>query len=145
VTSANFNLLLPYHLRITPRPKRDPGGYDQLRMTVGNDFHQRIQRPVRCTQITLTVPNLNPPTTTQPISIRTRVTPVTGRDQGRRWWIYPNTTDPTHATFSCVPENTAHFDGTWSITFTIELDRSLPDPHDITITEDAAPNEFTHR
>lgn len=45
----------------------------------------------------------------------------------------PNTTDPAVVACTFVPDS--RFDGTWSITFTVELDRSVVRSADI--TEDA--------
>lgn len=137
------DLLLPYRLDVVPRTRNDAGGYDLVRLSVDTGV-KGVPWPVRCRRITLSVP-LDRGLPLGPVSVRTRLTPVVGRAQGRRWWINANTADPAVATFALVPENTASFDGTWSIAFTIELDH--PVAATAGITEDTAPEagEFASR
>jgi len=131
-------LLLSYHLDIAPGTRASNGGYDVLRLSVGADTTDDAVRPVYCRRVMLTVPFGDGHTNGQPVSVRSSATIVTGRGQGRRWWISPNTTDPAVVAITFVPETTAWFDGTWSVTFTVELDRSVL--HSADITEDAGPD-----
>jgi hypothetical protein len=126
-------LLLSYQLDITPGARA--GGHDVLRLSVGADTTGDTVRPTFCRRIILTMPFNGTRPNGQPVSVRSSATTVTGRAQGRRWWINPNTTDPAVVACTFVPEAIARFDGTWSITFTVELDRSVVRSADI--TEDA--------
>lgn len=124
-----MSLLLPYRVDITPGPATTADGpprYHQLRLTVGEEAggEGRAEQSVRCTRITVRVPA---PTSDRrlagrPPAISTTVPSVRGSAQGQQWWIVPDTTDPAATVFACVPEEPARFDGTWALSFLIELD-----------------------
>jgi hypothetical protein len=125
-----MTLLLPYRVDVTPGSATTddaPPRYHQLRLTVGEeggDGQGRAEQAVRCTRITVSVPaaTSDPTLARQPLAISTTVPSVRGSAQGQEWWIVPDTTDPAATVFACVPEEPAQFDGTWAISFLIELD-----------------------
>ncbi|MFJ4651010.1 hypothetical protein ACIP5Y_07015 [Nocardia sp. NPDC088792] len=114
---------LPIRVRTTPEllvlDAAEPV-YGALHVTAGEGVQRSI--PVRCNQITITVPT---GTGDKAFSrhledITTTITPVYGKDQGRQWGIIKNTTDPKQTVFICTPESPATFDGTWTVTFTLD-------------------------
>ncbi|AZS75756.1 hypothetical protein DDE74_37070 [Streptomyces lydicus] len=122
-----MTLLLPYRVDITPGSAATddaPPRYHQLRLTVGEDDQSRAEQPVRCTRITVSVPaaTSDQRLARQPLAISTTVPSVRSSAQGQEWWIVPDTTDPAVTVFACVPEEPARFDGTWTVSFLIELD-----------------------
>ncbi|GAB2725006.1 hypothetical protein [Kitasatospora kifunensis] len=135
-----MTLLLPYQVDITPGPATTddaPPRYHQLRLTVGEEGQGgRSEQPVRCTRIAVRVPaaTSDPRLARQPLAISTTVPSVRGSAQGQEWWIVPDTTDPAATVFACVPEEPAQFDGTWAISFLIELDPGF-ESTDVEITE----------
>ncbi|MDT0454427.1 hypothetical protein RM550_01565 [Streptomyces sp. DSM 41527] len=129
MTTPETTLLLPYRLDASTGPAAPSDDnatplYGRLRLTVGDDPQGRMDRPVRCTRITLGVPSpaARPGLARPPLALTTAAPTVHERAHGREWWIVPNTTDPAVTVFTCLPEEPAHFDGTWSISFVIDMD-----------------------
>ncbi|MFF7636447.1 hypothetical protein ACFZB9_25350 [Kitasatospora sp. NPDC008050] len=137
-----MTLLLPYRVDITPGPATTDGAqprYHQLRLTVGEEGRTSAEQPVRCTRIAVRVPaaTSDPRLARQPLAISTTVPSVRSSAQGQEWWIVPDTTDPAVTVFACVPDQPAQFDGTWAISFLIELDPGF-ESTDVEITEETA-------
>ncbi|KJK55492.1 hypothetical protein [Saccharothrix sp. ST-888] len=137
-----MTLLLPYRVDITPGPATAddaPPRYHQLRLTVGEEGQGRAEQPVRCTRIAVRVPapTSDPRLARQPLAFSTTVPSVRSSAQGQEWWIVPDTTDPAATVFACVPDQPARFDGTWTISFLIELDPGF-ETTDVEITEETA-------
>ncbi|AZS76126.1 hypothetical protein DDE74_39470 [Streptomyces lydicus] len=137
-----MTLLLPYRVDITPGSATTddaPPRYHQLRLTVGEDGRGRVEQPVRCARITVSVPSAtsDPALARQPLAISTTVPSVRSSAQGQEWWIVPDTTDPAVTVFACVPEVPARFDGTWAVSFLIELDPGFESTA-VEITEETA-------
>ncbi|WP_405842370.1 hypothetical protein OG528_29000 [Streptomyces platensis] len=135
-------LLLPYRLETTPSPAtadHNTPRFGKLRLTVGDDTQGRSDQVVRCTRITVTMPAItsDPAPLRQPLSITTAAPTVHERAHGREWWIVPNTTHPAATVFTLLPEEPAHFDGTWQVTFLIETDPGF-ETTTVHITEETA-------
>ncbi|SHG72906.1 hypothetical protein [Streptoalloteichus hindustanus] len=124
MTSPSSGLLLPYEVELAPL-RTAAGEGSRVRVTIGRAPHDRTRWPVRCARILLTVPltHAHP----MPLALRTRVTPVASPVHGGQWWVHATTTDPNAPVFTCVPETPATFDGTWSLTVTLDLDQTAAD------------------
>ncbi|WP_433261524.1 hypothetical protein ACQPZF_27060 [Actinosynnema sp. CS-041913] len=117
--SEDRPLLLPYRLESRAGSKAAvdataPG--TRLLLTVGGPSAEH-ETQVRCDGFVLSVP-VDPAVRHAP---HLRGTPVRGRAQGRHWWIAADRTDPAVLRLECVPDEPATFDGTWSVTFEIDL------------------------
>ncbi|WP_418155344.1 hypothetical protein [Actinoalloteichus caeruleus] len=142
---ADLTPLLTYHLDVTPSPKGVPTGFTSVRLPLGEGHGKQAEWPIRCTRVSVAFDVGFTRTSSEPISVHTSLTPVSGRDQGRRWWTVANTTDPARVVVDCVPEDTASFDGTWSVTVTIELDAPVADTVEVTEVTATATSDFATR
>ncbi|MFJ4651011.1 hypothetical protein ACIP5Y_07020 [Nocardia sp. NPDC088792] len=100
--------------------------------------------PIYCSKIIITVPTGDGPTelTAAPAGIGTATATSGSPVPGRRWTITKNYNDSKKAVFTCIPEETAMFDGTSTVTFiltSVAVNRT-PGTVIIDVTEDASTN-----
>ncbi|SHG72864.1 autotransporter outer membrane beta-barrel domain-containing protein [Streptoalloteichus hindustanus] len=115
--------------------------------TIALRFGQNVSGaswPVYCEQIEISVPvgTQGSALTTAPTLIKTKASEVTGADQGTQWHITSDTNDPNKVVFTCKPETTAKFDGTWWVILTladIEINSAVG-PVSLTVTERTSTN-----
>ncbi|MGW1792736.1 hypothetical protein ACWCO0_21630 [Streptomyces tubercidicus] len=140
MTSPDPALLLPYRLEHTPATAAQPGemALDRVRLTIGEDPDGRTTWPVRCARITLGLPAAHGAAarTGEPVILRTRLELERGPGRGRQWLVETTTTDPATTTLTLNPAEPAGFDGTWSLTLTLDI--STPLGTQSRITEDTA-------
>ncbi|MGW2412704.1 hypothetical protein ACWCV5_11040 [Streptomyces tubercidicus] len=140
MTSPDQALLLPYRPEHTPATAAQPGAVALSRMhvTIGDPQDGPLARPVRCERITLSLPlapNAHVPTD-EPVILRTRLDLPRGPGHGRQWLVETATTDPATTLLTLLPAEPASFDGTWTLTLTLDTSNPLGDQ--IHITEDTA-------
>ncbi|MFE6871871.1 hypothetical protein ACFVFS_35685 [Kitasatospora sp. NPDC057692] len=143
MTSPNPVLLLPYRLEHTPATATQPGevALDRVRLTIGDDPEGRTAWPVRCARITLDLPTAHGATvpTGEPVILRTRLELERGPGRGRQWLVETATTDPATTLLTLNPAEPARFDGTWTLTLTLDI--STPLGTRSRITEDTAADD----
>ncbi|MEE1827706.1 hypothetical protein PUR61_36855 [Streptomyces sp. BE20] len=129
MTSPNPALLLPYRLEHTPATATQPGevALDRVRLTIGDDPDGRSAWPVRCARISVGLPlaeHASVPSG-EPVILRTRLELDRGTGHGRQWLVETTTTDPAVTTLTLVPAEPARFDGTWTLTLTLDISTPL--------------------
>ncbi|TQF02687.1 hypothetical protein E6W39_10975 [Kitasatospora acidiphila] len=143
MTSPNPALLLPYSLEHTPATAAQPGAValNRVRLTIGDDPEGRTAWPVRCGRIAVDLPTAHGAAarTGEPVILRTRLELERGPGRGRQWLVETTTTDPTVTTLTLSPAEPASFDGTWTLTLTLDI--STPLGTQSRITEDTARGE----
>ncbi|MFB6440154.1 hypothetical protein ACFCVY_25840 [Streptomyces sp. NPDC056411] len=147
MTSPNPALLLPYRLEHTPATAAHPGevALNRVRLTIGDDPDGRASWPVRCARIALDLPTAHGAAarTEEPVILRTRLELERGTGRGRQWLVETTTTDPTITTLTLNPAEPATFDGTWTLSLTLDI--STPLGTQSRITEDTAPGGSSPR
>ncbi|MFJ8473520.1 hypothetical protein [Kitasatospora sp. NPDC094011] len=145
MTSPDADLLLPYRCHATPAGPAAPGGtaLNRLHITIGDDPAGRTGWPVRCAKITLSLPTAQDQrlASGEPVILRTGLDLERGPGRGRQWLVESTTSDPTVTVLTLTPAEPARFDGTWSLTLT--LDTSTPLGAEARITEDATSGDDT--
>ncbi|MCZ1006770.1 hypothetical protein [Streptomyces lydicus] len=139
MTSPNPALLLPYRLEYTPATAEQPGGLalNRVRLTIGDDPGTRTTWPVQCARIALDLPHADGTSVPngEAVILRTRLDLERGPGRGRQWLV-ETTTDRAATTLTLVPAEPARFDGTWTLTLTLDI--STPPGTQTRITEDTA-------
>ncbi|WP_406275215.1 hypothetical protein OH799_02705 [Nocardia sp. NBC_00881] len=146
MTTPDSTLLLPYRIEAGPQPRAETGPtHRQFRLTVG-DGEIESGEPVQCRGFTVSVAaHSDPRLAARAVSLSTAVSAVSGRAHGQQWWIVPDTTDPARVVFRIRPEEPALFDGSWSVSFQIEMNPGF-DSDIVDITEHTAvASTFTDR
>ncbi|UYB43406.1 hypothetical protein SLV14_006375 [Streptomyces sp. Je 1-4] len=129
MTSPDPTLLLPYRLEHTPATATPQGvpALHRVRLTIGDHSDGRADWPVRCTRIALGLPAAHSTSLRagEPVILRTRLERERGPGRGRQWLVKTTTTDPTVTTLTLTPAEPARFDGTWTLTLTLDISTPL--------------------
>ncbi|WP_406230018.1 hypothetical protein [Nocardia sp. NBC_01009] len=138
MTTPDSTLLLSYRIEAGLAPRADSGPtHRQLRLTVG-EGEIRSGEPVQCRGFTLSIAaHSDPRLAARALSLSTAASTVARRAHGQQWWVIPDTTDPARVVFRIRPEEPALFDGSWSVSFRIEMNPGF-DSDTVDITEQTA-------
>jgi hypothetical protein len=127
VNNPEPGLLLPYQVTVSPISASGFMPLTTVHFAVGTDPDGRTAWPVRCAQISLSLPAEAGAAIPrdEPVFLRTRTAVPPDGEHGRHWRIHANTTDPAVTVLDLVPEETAVFDGTWEVCVAVEISTPL--------------------